>query len=130
MRLTGWRRLGIVITAVWLLGAAALLWGGPTQVLRVFPGLGTQDFATSSIPAPELRTGLEAAKSRKLGRDLLPWEKEWNPVRVVSVPSEATLPHATRWFILFGLPAIYWIFTEILALIFGWVKAGFHLNKS
>lgn len=62
---------------------------------------------TRSIPAPELKEELEAAKVKQLGRALKPWEREWNPMRQVPTPLPPQVPPVTRWFLLFAVPLAF-----------------------
>jgi hypothetical protein len=123
--LNGWRRLGVVVVGWWLIVAAALLWRAPERVLQHLPQLGVQQMGAYPVPAPELKEDLEAAKARKLGRELMPWEMEWNPVRYVPIQVGTILPEWTRWATLLGTPVIGWIFIEALAVVGLWVIAGF-----
>jgi hypothetical protein len=127
--LNGWRRLGAVLVGAWLLGAATLLWGSPELVLQQLPQLGVQQMGSYPTPAPELKEELEAEKSRQLGRKLMPWEMEWNPVRYVSIPIGTILPVKTAWAILLGVPIFGWILGEAFASIGQWVAAGFRVTK-
>lgn len=122
MLLNGWRRLGAVLVGAWLMIATVVLWNGPELVLQNFPELGVQKMGTYPVAAPELRERLEAEKVQKLGRELKPWEMEWNPVRNVPVVIGTDLPQITRFVLLFGFPAALWFLTEALAAVAIWVK--------
>lgn len=123
--LNGWRRLGIVLIGIWIVMASYVLRNAPDRILHHFPELGVQKIGAFRVPAPELKEKLEADKVRKLGRELMPWEEEWNPVRLVAVPIGTELPQTTRFILLLAIPAATWLLAEALAWIARWVRAGF-----
>jgi hypothetical protein len=123
--LNGWRRIGVVLVVVWLIVAGTVLWRAPQMVTDVWPGLAERVHGTRSVYAPELQEELEAAKVRKLGRELAPWDKVWHSTREVPAISPAELPVQTRWFLLLSVPVLTWQVTEHLVRLMLWVRAGF-----
>lgn len=123
--LNGWRLIGVVLVAAWLIVAGTILWRAPEIVTDAWPGLAEPVHGTRSVYAPELQEELEAAKVRKLGRELEPWEKVWHPTREIPAILPAELPVPTRWFLLLSVPVLTWYIVELLVGLILWVRAGF-----
>lgn len=123
--LNGWRRIGVVLVVGWLLAASALLFRAPDLSAELLPGLAEPVIGTLSIPAPELKEQLEAAKVKKLGRALMPWEMEWAPTREVPAQVGVEIPLVTRWLLLLAVPFLAWQGIELLVRLVLWVRAGF-----
>jgi len=123
--LNGWRRIGVVLVGVWLIVAGTILWRAPEIVTDLWPGLAEPVHGTRAVHAPELQEELEAAKTKKLGRELAPWEKVWYPTREIPAILPAELPVLTRWFLLFSVPVLTWQVAELLVWLMLWIRAGF-----
>lgn len=129
--LNGWRRLGIVLTSVWLIGIVLIASFG--RDTAGFELLSNEVVVTRmySVPAPELKAALEAEKVKKLGRKLNPWEMEWNPTKLV--PSELKVKErqfstSKAIFVTFVWPAVLWLLLEIGVGIGKWIMAGFRAS--
>jgi hypothetical protein len=123
--LNGWRRIGVVLVFAWMVTGGGVLWRTPEVVAEAFPALAESVMGTRSIPAPELKEELEAAKMKQLGRALKPWEMEWSPMREVPIRLPAQVPPITRWLLLFAVPLLTWQLVELLVCVALWVRAGF-----
>jgi hypothetical protein len=131
--LNGWRRLGIVLASVWLIGIVLIasfgsettafeLLSNEVAVTRMYP-----------VPASELKAKLEAGKVKKLGRELKPWEMEWNPTMLVPAElkvKERQFSKSRAIFVTFVCPAILWLLLEIGVGIGRWVMAGFQASRA
>jgi hypothetical protein len=129
--LNGWRRLGIVLASVWLIGivliasfgsftAAFELLSNEVDLTRMYP-----------VPAPKLKATLEAEKVKKLGRELKPWEMEWNPTKLVPAALKTKVRQfstSKAIFVIFVCPAVLWILLEISVGIGRRVIAGFRAS--
>ncbi|MDK6079489.1 hypothetical protein [Massilia varians] len=123
--LNGWRRIGVVLVGIWLIVASTILWRAPERVTEIWPGLAEPVHGTRAVHAPELQEELEAAKAKKLGRALEPWEKVWYPTRAIPAILPAELPVLTRWFLLLSVPVLTWHIVELLVRLVLWIRAGF-----
>lgn len=126
--LNGWRRLGIVLAAVWLVAIALIASFGRDSAAYEFMSYEVSVTQMYPVPAPELKAALEAEKVKKLGRELKPWEMEWNPTKLVPAElkvKERQFSASKAFFIAFILPAAFWLLLELGVGIGRWVLAGF-----
>jgi hypothetical protein len=135
MKLNGWRRFGVLLSSVWLIGVIA--WA----VLEVAKPQFTGTFAYMTMDEMKgmvmngnkvtLANGkiirLKTARDPNTGTSLKPWEIDWE--------SEPDIPKETniRWLklvtVALVLPALTWALIELLTVGFSWVWRGFKSNK-
>lgn len=131
MRLNGWRRLGILLTTVWVVGVltvAAVEITGFQRGVFVYQGIpkGTVvegDQAT----LPDGRVVQLNARDPATGRVLKPWEIDW-------ANEPAILKHTSVRWLKLGVAAIVvpiavWLLIETLAIAGAWVLRGFRSRQ-
>jgi len=139
--LNGWRRLGIVVATLWLLGVFGFVLSEYSSdangyfVYRTIP-VGTvvegnrvtlPDGKVVTITEEqqfELRYKLEKDLERlKKDQPLRPWEIDWSKLAIIPKVTEF------RWLRLsiFALaaPLLLWLFVELVVLLTAWIKRGF-----
>jgi hypothetical protein len=131
--LNGWRRLGIVLASVWLI--EIVLIASFCSVMEAFELLSNEVDVTRMYPVspPELKATLEAEKAKKLGRELKPWEMEWNPTKLVPAELKVKVRQfstSKAIFVILICPAVLWLLLEISVGIGRWVIAGFHARAA
>lgn len=123
-RMNGWRRIGIVLYAVYCVFSAALLW----------EEIGNQKGRLFFNEVPQ-KLSVQQADSG--GQKLKPWEKDWGP----GVETQQTKPRfvpidrfelsAQKLFVGFlGFPLLAWLFFELAAAAMRWIIAGFRNNPT
>jgi len=114
-RMNGWRRIGVVLYAVYCLFSAALLW----------EEIGNQKGHLFFDKAPRNISVQEADGD---GQKLKPWEKDWAAMAPDSplMPADRFELSSKKIFVGFlGLPLLTWLFFEIAAAAMRWIIAGF-----
>ena len=131
MLLNGWRRLGIVLTGIWVVGVGVLL---AVELAHSKTGV----FVYQTIPKGTLIQGDKAtlpdgsvvqlnAQDAATGHSLKPWEINWD--------NEADIlkGHAIRWdrLAIFGIavPACVWLLVELLVCGGRWILRGFRSTR-
>ena len=125
MHLGGWRRLGVVVWALWLFAGAALgtyEWTSKISGIFVYRYLlagTTLDVMKNEATMPD---GRKVPLTQSLAL-LKPWEVDWDKEPEVA---RALLPNWKRFLKLaFALPAFVWVVIELGAAAFIWVARGF-----
>ncbi len=133
--LNGWRRLGIVIVALWLIvviSSAFTEYSSKSNGFFVFQSLPSGiSVSGNKVTLPNGKTIAlteeEEFKLRyeaeKAGKPLPPWEIDW--LQIASVPKVAEI----RWLRLglFALlaPLTAWLLIELAVLTAAWIRRGF-----
>lgn len=124
--LNGWRRIGIVLVTGWLIVLLFLVIYGEDTSAYGLISIEVEETRSFPIPAPELKAALEAKKVQKLGRELKPWEMEWNPTREGHVQLRVSQLSASKLFYAAVLwPMLVWLLAECGTFVVRWVMAGF-----
>tara|TARA_R110001599_G_scaffold159052_2_gene346196 strand:- start:9020 stop:9421 length:402 start_codon:yes stop_codon:yes gene_type:complete len=124
--LNGWRRLGVVLILVWLIVLTGVLLLSTEAKKSGF--LRNIEVTTSSIsvPAPELADQLEQVKREQLGRDLKPWEKEWNLQKTLEIQHTNLVISPLKIFLVgIVFPSIIWLLFEVITFLIRWIRRGF-----
>lgn len=123
-RMNGWRRIGVVLYAVYCLFSAALLW----------EEIGNQKGRLFFDKAPRNISVQEADGD---GQKLKPWEKDWGSGAETQqekshfVPIDRFELSAQKLFVGFlGFPLLTWLFFELAAAAIRWIIAGFRNNPA
>jgi len=130
MHLGGWRRLGVVVWALWLLAGAALAtyeWTSKSSGIFVYRYLlagTTLDVMRNEATMPD---GSKVPLKQSLTL-LKPWEVDWDKEPEVA---RALVPNWKRFLKLaFALPAFVWLVIELGAVAFIWVARGFRAKNA
>jgi len=130
MHLRGWRRLGVVVWALWLLAAVALAsyeWTSKDSGIFVYRYLlagTTLDVVRNEATMPD---GSKVPIKQSLTL-LKPWEVDWDKEPDVA---RALVPNWKRFLkLVFVLPAFVWLVTELGAAAFIWVAKGFRAKNA
>jgi len=132
LTLNGWRRLGIVLVALWITGVLAVV------ILELSYSVKSGTFVYQSIPAG---TVIEPGKvylpdgriipiddiDPTTGRRLPPWEVDWS--KQTEVPSITNIRWLRLSLVTLLIPTIAWIVAELAVVIAAWVVRGFK-NRS
>ncbi|MES2282842.1 MAG: hypothetical protein V4542_15620 [Pseudomonadota bacterium] len=128
--INGWRRLGIVLSILWVAAFTAAVCLDKTFREHDFIATELKVSRSIQVAAPGLKEMKEAEKVRQLGRALKPWEMEWNPTKTVEVTDR--IREVSAWkFLLVALafPAFIWVFIEAGVVVSRWVIAGFRVAR-
>lgn len=131
MRFNGWRRLGVVLASIWLVG-------GLTVTAIEFSGSRNGIFVYQSIPKGTLVQGDEVTlpngKANQLdtrepsaGHELNPWEIDW--ANQPDIPKEAAVRWQRLGLTVVGMPIAIWLLVEVLTLAATWVRRGFTVER-
>lgn len=136
MRLNGWRRLGIILTLVWVLGCSAVAFlqvsfeDDGVFALRG-PPAGTvvnSEKGTITLPDGKVVHMWEDAPTGAAGQETKipgfpkPWEIDWGDYPEVAHTR-------TDWFVFIAIsvimPAVMWILLEVTVFVAWWIRRGF-----
>jgi hypothetical protein len=131
MRLNGWRRLGVLLTTVWVVGVLTV---AAVEIARFQRGV----FVYQGIPKGTVVRGDKAtlpdgmvvqldARDPATGRVLNPWEIDWANEPAIAKQT------SVRWLKLSVLavvvPIAVWLLIELLAVAGTWVLRGFKSRR-
>jgi hypothetical protein len=130
MHLNGWRRLGLVAVALWLVASLSL---------ALFEHLEGRDgyFVGRSLPVGTLVRGNQVAlpdgriiplRQTLGGHELRPWEIKWDNEPEVPTVSHIRWPRLVSVGVAFPLGA--WLALELLGAIARWVMRGFRRDAA
>ncbi len=129
MRLTGWRRLGVVLVALWVAGCICIMVVELTRAPRGF-------FVERLLPQGAVVRGDKAelpggrivelnARDPVTGQIVSPWNIDWN--------NQPNLPTSIQWLRLaivgIVVPLAIWLLIELLVIAGAWVARGFKLKR-
>lgn len=128
LTLNGWRRLGIVLAALWIIGVLALVFLEVSNIVK------SDKFVYQRIPTgTEIRPGEAHLPDGKVvpiddidpttGRRLAPWEIDWS--KQTEVPSITYIRWLRLILVAFLIPLITWLVTELAVIIAAWIARGF-----
>lgn len=129
MKLTGWRRLAVVLCGVWCIGAASL---------ATYEALNPSDGCFVALVPPEgtvvsndqvtLPNGqvFDLDPSNR-GKTNQPWQIKWSKEAKVPMTRLVRWTELLMWGV--AVPFGAWACLEILTLIIGWVARGFRERR-
>ena len=133
-QLNGWQRIGIVLTALWLVVVALL---GAVSVFETGP-FGEKAKATYETTRTDAVCSKPASHHLAAGQKTitLSWDEVYGCATgaMISGPSERTVqvsPRRDDFFLAAFLaallipPALFWLLSYVFALVFKWVAQGF-----
>lgn len=125
MRLNGWRRLGIVLAGVWLLGCTLVLAyerSAPRDGFFVFRTLPTGTLIKGNEAT--LQDGRTVQLRQKLdGKEIKPWEIQWD--NEPEIPTVAVVKAGTFFLVGLVFPLLLLAALELFAVLCRWVRKGF-----
>jgi len=133
MKLNGWRRLGVVLSALWIAGLTGFVlfeYRSDNPSIFVDGGLPIGSHVIMSSGVVKLPDGQELKFDKtdpETGERLMPWEVDWRTV------PELRKYRSLKWTTLalfFAAPALLWGVFEFFVFCGRWVRDGFRKKDS
>lgn len=131
-RLNGWRRIGVVLTASWLVGCAAIIFyeahsdeqvvKGGLFVWHALPIGTTVSIENGEVTLPDGKT----IKITDSDRTIQPWEINWAKYR--DIPTMYVYDDKIKSALAF--PFIAWVLIEIIVAVVRWIARGFRAGRA
>lgn len=129
-KLNGWRRLGIVVCAAWILGVVSLaVYEGTYHLDGYFVGLTLPVGTVVSGDKATLPDGRVVNLNMTLnGKPAKPWQIKWD--NEPEIPTVKIVYWQKLLVYAFAFPMLLWAGTEFLVFISAWVRRGFRAGNA
>jgi hypothetical protein len=113
MRLSGWKRIGIVVSVVWMLVGSIWFWSQMTEQAA--------SFATIAVKACQLKNGFSS--SNRAEDCLQVYNKSYD--QMLDPAAKALTPIGAGAVYAFVVLVVAWLALWIVLVVVRWVRAGF-----